>query len=79
MKMGITVGLAILLIIGGVAIFLSGNSEETIQKDPIVIDNHIESSGEQVEENESTVSGEKQEEIPEIVKSISRYSPEKHV
>lgn len=67
MKMGITVGLAILLIIGGVAIFLSGNSEETIQKDPIVIDNHIESSGEQVEEIESTVSGEKQEEIPEMV------------
>ena len=67
MKMGITVGLAILLIIGGVAIFLSGNSEEVLQKDPIVIDSHLEKSGEQVEEIESTASGENQEEMQEVV------------
>ncbi len=76
MKMGITVGIAILLIIGGVAIFLSGNSEKTIQKDSIVIDSYIESSGEKVEEIESTASGEKQEEIPEIVQDNIRSSGE---
>ncbi len=63
MKMGITVGLAILLIIGGVAIFLSGNSEDITSNKAIVIDSHLEKSGEKTDEFENTTSGENQEEV----------------
>lgn len=62
MKMGITVGVAILLIIGGVAIFLSGNTEDTVHKNFIKITTEAENS-----EEHSMLNTENQEELQDNI------------
>lgn len=76
MKMGITVGLAILLIIGGVAIFLSGNSEDITPNKAIVIDSHFEKSGEKADGFENTTSGENQEVVRDNIQQSGEIQEE---